>query len=323
MRQRQIPSAANSSELSLAVLRSNGAEPSMPELLRYRGRPLPLPIPIRQGSVMQSGHKVSRFRGRGMEFDEVRHYQPGDDIRAIDWRVTARTGKTHTKLFREETERPLFLCVDYGQSMVFGSQFLYKSVQAAHIAAGITWYGVQRGDRVGGLIFNAGGHYELKPQGRQHGALMLLKQLVAMHPPTPQHFSEHQPRDSFVTQLQRLHRLCRPGADVVIISDFSELSEESIDLLRGLKRHHAVTAILVEDPMELALPSDKRGHVRLYDGTKPHSVELANPHYAQAWQKRAEQWRAERIQQLHRASLQAHSISAAYPVADQWHEVRR
>lgn len=306
----------------LAAHQVNGVQPQMPELLSYRARPLPLPMPKRQGTVQQSGNKLSRFRGRGMEFDEVRHYQAGDDIRAIDWRVTARTGKTHTKLFREETERPVFVCVDYSQSMLFGSELLYKSVQAAHIAAGICWHAIQRGDRIGGLIFNAAAHVEVRPQSRQHGALMLLKQLIAMHPERPQTYAKQTTLQPLSKQIQRLHTLCRPGADVVLISDFSDLTDDTLSLLRGLRRHHAVTAILVEDPLELGLPHSSSSDIQFYDGERQRQVLLNDEGYRKGWQQRAQAWREQRLQLLQQAGIPTHTISAALPVSQQWRGVR-
>ncbi len=124
----------------LEKLHSDGLQPTMQELLYYRTR---LPAIARHKrnlpAISQSGPLLSKTRGRGMEFDEVRHYQAGDDIRAIDWRVTARTGKPHTKLYREEKERPVFLVTDLALTQLFGSQLLFKSVQACPLTAALAW----------------------------------------------------------------------------------------------------------------------------------------------------------------------------------------
>ncbi len=98
-----------------------------------------------------------------MNFSEVRPYQAGDDIRAIDWRVTARTGKTHTKLFTEEREQPVMLLIDLGTSMKFGSQLLLKSVQAAHFASLLSWLAVSEQDRIGAIIYTGTKLIECKP----------------------------------------------------------------------------------------------------------------------------------------------------------------
>ncbi|MBY0274525.1 DUF58 domain-containing protein, partial [Candidatus Binatia bacterium] len=106
--------------------------------------------------TLHAGAYASAFRGRGMEFDETRAYQPGDDVRAIDWRVTARTGRVHTKLFHEERERPVLLLVDQRMHMRFGTRDAFKSVVAARAAATVAWAARDQGDRVGGLIVTDG-----------------------------------------------------------------------------------------------------------------------------------------------------------------------
>lgn len=96
-------------------------------------------------------HKMV-FRGRGMDFSEARNYQAGDEIRHMEWRVTARTGKPHVKVYEEERERPLVLLVDYSPSMFFGTHVAFKSHTATRLAALFTWYAEATGDRVGGVL---------------------------------------------------------------------------------------------------------------------------------------------------------------------------
>ena len=117
----------------LSKYQSNGVDLGIKELIHYQGKTALLNLsPRKTVQAKLAGAYLAKTKGRGMEFDEARHYQAGDDIRAIDWRVTARTGKTHTKLYREEKERPVFVLTDLSSSMQFGTQFLFKSVQAAH-----------------------------------------------------------------------------------------------------------------------------------------------------------------------------------------------
>ena len=161
----------------------------------------------------QSGAYVSRFKGRGMEFDEARLYQPGDDIRSIDWRVTARTGKTHTKVFREERERPVFISVDNRPSMHFATRGVFKSVQAAKIAALLAWTAQQKGDRIGGQIFSNTHCQEIKPQNGKHGVLRFFNALTKQSSTTALEMSlDH--------ALARLVQHARPGSLVYVISDF-------------------------------------------------------------------------------------------------------
>ncbi|MCH8502522.1 MAG: DUF58 domain-containing protein [Aliidiomarina sp.] len=299
---------------------SNGSELNLTELLAYRQQPLRMPVPRRAGITVQSGQRLSKTRGRGMEFDEVRHYQAGDDIRAIDWRVTARTGKTHTKLYREEKERPVYLCVDIGASMNFGSTLLLKSVQAAHIAAGLTWHTVQRGDRIGGLIYNDSQHHEIKPQGRQHGALLLLKQLVALQ---TQAVTAAPPTQNLASQLQRLQQICRPGTDIVLISDFYQCGDDELHLMRGLRRHHNVTAVQVFDPLERQLPANFRQDIDVMSpsslgentrGQLPASQNITHKN----WQQHASKRQQKLTDQLRRHGIAHIAISAALPVQQQW-----
>lgn len=166
----------------LAELSTNGVELSMQELLQYQNKSRLIDLAAKRNiQGKQAGNYLSRSKGRGMEFDEVRHYQTGDDVRAIDWRVTARTGKTHTKLFREEIERPVLIATDLSNAMQFGSQLLYKSVQAAHLASLVAWHAKNRGDRLGGLVFRDEKHIELKPRSRKAGVLHYLHALTTLN----------------------------------------------------------------------------------------------------------------------------------------------
>ena len=154
--------------------------PDLPDLIALRGQARRLDLAPR-GLVLatRAGGHLSRFRGRGMEFDESRRYQPGDDPRHMDWRVTARAGAPHVKLFREERERPVWLLVDLGPSMRFGTRVAFKSAVAAQAAALLGWAAVERGDRVGGLIFDETRRLERRPAARSSGLLPLLEGLAA------------------------------------------------------------------------------------------------------------------------------------------------
>ncbi len=125
----------------------------------------------------RAGGYLSGFKGRGMDFEEVRAYQPGDDVRLIDWRVTARTGKPFTKIFHEERERPVFIVVDLSATMFFGTKTAFKSVIAAKVAALIAWAAVKNGDRVGGIFYGGENCHELRPKSRNRGVLPFLKLL--------------------------------------------------------------------------------------------------------------------------------------------------
>lgn len=182
----------------LSSLKTNGIALSIEELLQYQSKASLINLSAnRNQSSKMSGNYLARSKGRGMEFDEVRHYQTGDDIRTIDWRVTARTGKTHTKLFREEIERPVLIATDLSSNMHFGSKLLFKSVQAAHVAALVAWHAKGRGDRLGGIVFNEHRHLECKPRSRKQGVLHYLHNLQEIH------------RLGLNTQLQENEKTCK------------------------------------------------------------------------------------------------------------------
>lgn len=211
-----------------------------------------------------------------MEFDEARHYQAGDDIRAIDWRVTARTGKTHTKIYREEKERPVFVLVDLSNSMYFGSQFLFKSVQAAHLAALVAWSAQKRGDRIGGLIFNQQQHLEFKPMTRQKAVLSLLHGLLQLHKPQQQQpAAQGSEQANFSNACARLRRLAHPGSLVVLISDFQHIDDSAKSHISRISRHCEVVCYPVSDPFEHQLPQVSGVQPLLVtDGTQQAHINL-------------------------------------------------
>ena len=136
---------------------------ALADLLRLRAAGEAVRLTAPRVRVAASGGHLSPYKGRGVEFDESRLYQPGDDLRTIDWRVTARTGKPHTKVFREERNRPVFVWLDLRRPMLFATRGAYKGVRAAEIAALIAWSAVANGDRLGGLVFTETEHHELRP----------------------------------------------------------------------------------------------------------------------------------------------------------------
>ena len=199
--------------------------------------------------ALQSGQYLSRFRGRGMEFDEARLYMPGDDVRSLDWRVTARTGRPHTKLFREERERPVFLSVDYRASMFFATRGMYKSAMAARLAALLAWSASRHDDRVGGQIFSESGSLELKPDRGQAAVLRYLKALIEGAKP-----SEGSSEGALEEALSRLPRHAKPGSLVFILSDFRGLTASGESAISRLSRHCDGVLIMISDPLESQLP---------------------------------------------------------------------
>ncbi|MGB1262001.1 MAG: DUF58 domain-containing protein [Cognaticolwellia sp.] len=252
----------NSPQMLLNELASNGITLSIDELIRYQTKSSLINLAASKSlHGKMSGNYLARSKGRGMEFDEVRHYQNGDDIRAIDWRVTARTGKTHTKLFREEIERPVLIATDLSANMFFGSQLLFKSVQAAHVAALVAWHAKSRGDRIGGVVFNQHRHSELKPRSRQQGVLHYLHALVKNHASSAVDNSErldrHQAQLAFAQNCTRLRQLAKPGSLVYLITDAFNLTDEAVRHLAHVSRHCELVVCLISDPLEQQLPDSK------------------------------------------------------------------
>jgi uncharacterized protein (DUF58 family) len=179
-----------------------------------------LPLKANKIGSRMSGQYISAFKGRGMEFDEVRPYQAGDDVRSIDWRVTARTDKPHTKLFREERERPILLWLDLRRSMFFGSRNYFKSVLAAKAASLLAWSTAQHGDRLGGLIFSENHHEEIRPR-RGKSATLHFIQKIAEHSAWDNDQSNYQESTS-TDAIHRLRRVAKPGSLIFLLSDFHD-----------------------------------------------------------------------------------------------------
>ncbi len=228
-------------------------------LIRLSGPARAIPLDVLHVSSLQAGAYVSHFKGRGMEFDESRPYQPGDDPRNIDWRVTARSTQAYTKLFREERERPVLVMLDLRSSMHFATQGCFKSVAATRAAALVAWAAHHRGDRLGGIVFGDTAHREIKPRLGRRAALRFLHELVE-HPDwnkTVQ--SKDQESGEPLTQaMAALRRVTRPGSLIVIISDFIGISKLTRSYLAGVARHNEVLAVFVNDPLERRLPPPGR-----------------------------------------------------------------
>ena len=197
-----------------------------------------------------SGRKRSRLRGRGLDFEELRHYRPGDDIRDMDWRVTNRTGKPHVRVYTEERDRPVLLLVDQRLSMFFGSRERMKSVAAAEIAALAAWRVLEQGDRVGAIIFNDNQLHQFRP-ARGSAALMgLLGQLSKLNQSL--HIGEDQQGNSaqFASALAIAERMLSHDSLLIIISDFDGWNANALASVRRLAQHNDLIAGLVYDPLE-------------------------------------------------------------------------
>ncbi|MDP2901885.1 MAG: DUF58 domain-containing protein [Methylovulum sp.] len=283
-----------------------------------------------QFRAQQGGAYLSRFKGRGMEFDETRLYQPGDDIRSIDWRVTARTGKPHTKIFREERERPVFISVDNRATMHFATRGVFKSVLAAKLAGLLAWAAQHHGDRIGGQLFSERDCTELKPQNGRHAVLRFLNALVnpahaginplvSIHSPPLekgglggifQNIPSNQAQQipplckggsewihplALELMLARLTQHAHPGSLIYIISDFRGLNDKAETHLAKLSQHCDVVLIFVYDPLESHLPA--KGRFRFTDDERDVVIDSGDTQRILKYQQRFVE-RQQRLEQL-------------------------
>jgi len=298
---------------------NHGITAATNELVRLRRCAGPDGIaPRRRVGTAAAGPARSAFRGRGMEFDESRIYQPGDDVRTIDWRVSARTGRVHTKLFHEERERPLLLLLDERPSMQFGTRDAFKSVLAARAAAVLAWTARDAGDRVGATILTGAGRVEVRPRRSEAHLVQLLRMIGAS---TAERRQEQIP--PLADGVARLARVSRPGTLVVVLSDFVDLDEAERQLGRLAKRAE-VANLLVYDALEAIAPSEDG--LRVSDGEQVLRLSTRDRAWRAEWQARFADRRS-RLERLCRrrgmaflalctsegpASLRADRLAAAF-----------
>ena len=234
-------------------------------------------------SQSQVGPSASRSLGRGLDFAESRVYQPGDDVRNMDWNVTARTGQAHTKLFVEEREKPTYLLIDLNPGMWFATRGMFKSMLVTRLAVLLAWCSVATNDRVGGIVTAGNWHREIKPLPGRRGVMALIRHLVEA-----QRVAKNSANDPdlnaagelttrFLDNVNRLHRLSKSGGEVVVLSDFSALDSDlnvsgkasdtmstsaSSQALRmrlaSLGSHAGLTMVRAYDPLEKDLPASGR-----------------------------------------------------------------
>jgi uncharacterized protein (DUF58 family) len=235
--------AVNSNRLTF----DSPVETSLDELVQLRSAAHALQRKVRKKTAAPiMGASVSKRLGRGLDFAEVREYQPGDDVRMIDWKVTARSGRAHTKMFVEERERPVLLVVDFRASMRFGTRSMFKSALAARLAALLGWCAVSGQDRV---VFTDDTHSEIRPQAGRRGLMAFFRAI--------QQAQSHKSKaggEQLGDTLSRLRQGVHGGSTVVILSDFSGFDERSRSALGSVLQSLDVVAVQVCDPLDSTLP---------------------------------------------------------------------
>ncbi len=252
----------------------SGALASLADLIALRHRAMRSALPVnRIATNPMSGQLRSTQQGRGIDFSEVRLYQPGDDIRSIDWKVTARTSKTHTKIFQEERERPVMILLDQGPSLYFGTQVRFKSVAAARLAALLGWVALDQGDRIGGIVYNRYDHREVRPRRNRKSLLRFIHDCIDFNHEL-QHNIQRAKAISLTNMIAAVQRTVRHGSLIFIISDFSEFDAETENRLGQLGRYNEIQGIQIFDPVESDLPPP--GRYSITDGQSIQEIDTTS-----------------------------------------------
>lgn len=220
--------------------------------MRHRVREVQLFSTPAQRSPLVGLHH-SKLRGRGVDFDHVRIYQPGDDVRSIDWRVTARTREPHTKLFHEERERPIFIMVEQSRRLFFGSSRQFKSSLAAQAASLFGWAALAHNDRVGGLVFGGAESHEVRPRRSSRSLLQLLNRLARANQALPGPARDQ--HNLLGPALRRAREVLRPGSLAVLLCDERALDDSAEQQLGLLSRHCDLLLLPLHDPLDRQLPA--------------------------------------------------------------------
>ncbi len=205
-----------------------------------------------------AGRHSSRLRGRGLNFEELRHYRAGDDIRTLDWKVTNRTKKPHVRVFTEERERNVLLLVDQRVAMFFGGRVKMKSVVATEVAALAAWRTLSVNDRIGALVFNDRQIKQIKPQRSRNTAMQILHHSVEMNHALSAGQSTAANPAQLNTALKECEQLCGHDCLIVAISDMSGWDTDTIKRIKRLTVHNDLIVSLIYDPLEKDLPDHRQ-----------------------------------------------------------------
>lgn len=262
-----------------------------------------------------SGRHASRLRGRGLNFEELRGYLRGDDPRHVDWKVTARTGKPHVRVYTEEKDRTVWLLVDQRMNMFFGSRRRMKSVVAAEAAAVAAWRVLAQGDRVGALVFDDREIRVIEPLRSEQRVTRILDCVIEKNHalnarsgilPNPEMFNQ---------ALRRACELVRHDSLVCLVSDAAGIDRETTRWVTRLTAHNDVLFAFIYDPLERALPD--AGRLTFTDGQTQVEVDTAEHKLREAYQADFER----RLQRMsatsRRHSIPLLAVHTAAPVLDQ------
>jgi uncharacterized protein (DUF58 family) len=257
--------------------------------LRYDSRGFSL-LPRQPVHSILTGRHASRLRGRGLNFEELRHYWQGDDIRTMDWLATARLRSPHVRVYSEERDRPVLLVADQRLSMFFGSRGAMKSVVAAKVAALAAWKVTDSGDRIGAIIFDDAQVVEIRPQSRSRGALRILGALARMNQALSAEIPAASQPGMLNEALRHADRLATHDRLVCLVTDASGADAETVRLVTRLSAHNDVMTAFIYDPLEADLPD--LGRVAVEEGGRLLAVDTGRARlrrdFAEAFSSRLE-----------------------------------
>jgi uncharacterized protein (DUF58 family) len=270
-------------------------------------------LPRQPVNSLLAGRHASRLRGRGLAFEELRHYNQGDDVRTIDWRATARLRSTYVRVYSEERERPVLLVVDQRRPMFFGSRRAMKSVTAAEAAALGAWRVLRTGDRVGGIVFNEAEIVDIRPQRSQTQVLRMLHEVARLN----HALAEKEAPVGTVTlnrALEAAQRRANHDHLVVLISDFDSADEETQRLATSIAAHNDMLAVAIYDPLGAALQPQPGMFAEAGGERMPLPLEAGFPAaFRRAFSERLDEWT-----EIFRAlQVPVIPITTAEPPADQ------
>ena len=220
-----------------------------------------------------AGRYASRLRGRGLNFEELRQYQSGDDIRTMDWKVTARTKIPHVRVYTEEKDRQVLLLVDQRINMFFGTRDKFKSVTAAEIAAIASWRAIDSGDRIGALVFNDNEIVSVRPHRSNQAVMSILGQIIHFNQQLHVGADTESNNGMLNTALENALRMALKDVLVVLISDCQGADQQTEKHITRLAAHNDVICFLVHDPTRLALAPRR---LALSDGKRQIEVDLGD-----------------------------------------------
>lgn len=275
-------------------------------------------LPRQPVRSLLSGRKRSRLRGRGLDFDELRHYRPGDDIRTMDWRVTNRTGKPHVRVYTEERDRPVIVLVDQRLPMFFGSQQKMKSVVAAEVAAITAWRVLAVGDRIGAILFNDHNILEVKPTRSERKVVGWLGDLAAMNNELSVDSRSSSNPAALSDALRMLQRSIGHDYLVVLVSDFYGWNAETLKTIRSIGQHNDVICSLVFDPLEKDISQADK--LIVSDGRFQLEIDPARKGLGEKFEASFESSMAHVQGELRRHDIPVMPVDTATPASDQLRE---